>query len=556
MHSSRFARHTISASAIAAIAILATSASAQEAFVKDDIAYGLSVGAPNFTAAQTLRQVHANLGVADSANFTTTAWGETFIQIVQFDNLNGFRHNSAGNLLGLNFGVSPTSTSTNYGKLVSFGTRGGASNPVASQTLITFDGTPAGGSGLARTRVGGISVNPSNSRIGLTAYDAGGQFVWYNYTAGDSNGAGAAATFAGSVTIPNIAGKTTNTTWLDENTALLVGQGSDGLTTDQLLKVTINPADNTATVTDFVAGVFAGNTFTFTNVNYEPTVSPYIYVSGSAFISNQTVNLISIVDPETASVVKTVNVSTASNTLRATSLDSKGNLLLGAFGGSSALDTQYTLLSMVNAKDPNAVSDNTLLGIGTRGQTGVSASFTGNDIAITNVDYVNADVLVTIGAAGDVTQSYYGTSPADKVVAKLAAGKIVSGGALAVGYAFTDGAGSGTFRLLATLKGDTDLNKAVNFDDLLTLAQNYNTATGATWSLGDSTYDGAVNFDDLLALAQNYGTSALADGSMLTSLGYADVSADWTLALSIAVPEPTSLAALSLAGLCLSRRRR
>lgn len=53
----------------------------------------------------------------------------------------------------------------------------------------------------------------------------------------------------------------------------------------------------------------------------------------------------------------------------------------------------------------------------------------------------------------------------------------------------------------ADLNGDL----TVNFDDLLSLAQNYG-GSGKTFAQGDVNYDGVVNFDDLLALAQRYGT--------------------------------------------------
>jgi hypothetical protein len=58
-----------------------------------------------------------------------------------------------------------------------------------------------------------------------------------------------------------------------------------------------------------------------------------------------------------------------------------------------------------------------------------------------------------------------------------------------------------------TLYGDTDLNRTVNFDDLLRLAQNYNSGRGKAWFNGDCNYDKLVDFDDLLRLAQTYGNS-------------------------------------------------
>ncbi len=105
-----------------------------------------------------------------------------------------------------------------------------------------------------------------------------------------------------------------------------------------------------------------------------------------------------------------------------------------------------------------------------------------------------------------------------------------------------------------TLVGDANLDKAVNFDDLLRLAQAYN-ASDAEWSNGDSNYDNLVNFDDLLGLAQNYGASLLANGetavdeSMATRFG-----SDWALALSV-VPEPTTFAIAAMGSLVVRRRR-
>jgi hypothetical protein len=61
------------------------------------------------------------------------------------------------------------------------------------------------------------------------------------------------------------------------------------------------------------------------------------------------------------------------------------------------------------------------------------------------------------------------------------------------------------------LAGDATRDRAVNFDDLLVLAKNYNKA-GATFTRGDFTGDGQVNFDDLLVLAKNYNKALPAAG--------------------------------------------
>jgi len=56
-----------------------------------------------------------------------------------------------------------------------------------------------------------------------------------------------------------------------------------------------------------------------------------------------------------------------------------------------------------------------------------------------------------------------------------------------------------------TLYGDANLDGAVNFADLLLLAQNYGKTQNANWDQGDFDYNGSIGFSDLLDLAQNYG---------------------------------------------------
>jgi hypothetical protein len=98
--------------------------------------------------------------------------------------------------------------------------------------------------------------------------------------------------------------------------------------------------------------------------------------------------------------------------------------------------------------------------------------------------------------------------------------------------------------------GDIDADGAVNFSDLLTLAQNYDQPAQNGWASGDFDFDGVVAFSDLLALAQNYGTTGLMAG-----IGSPQFGADWNLARAV-VPEPATAALAVLAsGLLLTRRR-
>jgi hypothetical protein len=104
-----------------------------------------------------------------------------------------------------------------------------------------------------------------------------------------------------------------------------------------------------------------------------------------------------------------------------------------------------------------------------------------------------------------------------------------------------------------TFKADSNFDQAVNFNDLLVLAQNYNGTVLATeWWKGNTNGDTLVDFSDLLALAQVYGQSV--SGSLEGTVT-GSFEGDWYLAQSL-VPEPTSLVALAGAGALLSRRRR
>ena len=55
------------------------------------------------------------------------------------------------------------------------------------------------------------------------------------------------------------------------------------------------------------------------------------------------------------------------------------------------------------------------------------------------------------------------------------------------------------------LAGDATMNESCAFDDLVALSQHYDLP--GTWSDGDFNYDGVVDFQDMIILAQNYNTS-------------------------------------------------
>jgi hypothetical protein len=108
-----------------------------------------------------------------------------------------------------------------------------------------------------------------------------------------------------------------------------------------------------------------------------------------------------------------------------------------------------------------------------------------------------------------------------------------------------------------TLLGDATLDGLVDFNDLVKLAQSYNTTvsatTGSWWYNGDFTYDGVVDFNDLVKLAQNYNTALPAAPVAGASAGF---EADLARAFA-SVPEPSAtILMLGVAGLAAGRRRR
>jgi hypothetical protein len=100
-----------------------------------------------------------------------------------------------------------------------------------------------------------------------------------------------------------------------------------------------------------------------------------------------------------------------------------------------------------------------------------------------------------------------------------------------------------------TKAGDATLDGAVDFNDLVKLAQHYNDTSGArTWFEGDFNFDGNVDFNDLVMVAQNYNT-ALPTGAV------PGVGGDWALAVA-SVPEPGVAGVGMASALMLGRRRR
>jgi hypothetical protein len=90
------------------------------------------------------------------------------------------------------------------------------------------------------------------------------------------------------------------------------------------------------------------------------------------------------------------------------------------------------------------------------------------------------------------------------------------------------------------------------------LAQNYNDASAAhVWSEGDFSGDGRVDFNDLVLLAQVYNTALPGATPVGATAEFApEFAADWAAAAVASVPEPSVVGAVVCAGFVLAGRRR
>src|SRR5262249_49182637 len=141
-----------------------------------------------------------------------------------FDNYNNQHHNAHGNVLGVNFNVGGGQTG---GAIYSFGTQTTIPAPAAQLIGNTGATGPVGQSGsLPASALGGLSVSPDNHHIAVAAAGSTtapsttpGSVYIYDYTPGDTHGAGAALangrTTSSGILSP---GNTQGTAWIDNNT--------------------------------------------------------------------------------------------------------------------------------------------------------------------------------------------------------------------------------------------------------------------------------------------------------------------------------------------------
>jgi hypothetical protein len=155
----------------------------------------------------------------------------------------------------------------------------------------------------------------------------------------------------------------------------------------------------------------------------------------------------------------------------------------------------------------------------------VSPTLTKSDFTITNLGAgttVNAaNYTLTQNAAARTATLTFATSaalPDADYQLTLPAGSVADavGNPLAAAFTYD----------FFTLAGDANRDRAVNFQDLVILSQNYNLA-GKTFSQGNVDYstDGKVDFADLVILAQHYNMSLAALAVPLIATDSAKVAA-------------------------------
>ena len=277
-----------------------------------------------------------------------------FIGSVEFDNFNGVSHNGAGNLLGVNFGPD----SATGGGIYSFGTDG--SNP--NGELIAMPLTGLGGGTILTSRLTNISVSPDNTKVAVNGYNTG-TFIIYDYTAGDTMGGGAALNNGRETSAATaLTNATSGTAWINNDTAL-------GLSPDGTL-FEVDAATGTATFATSLT--IAGGQATLSSLEYNSSISPFVYGVVS-FFAGGTTNELVVLDPNNGySVVNQFDFSTEAQTAREIAFDADGNLYIGGFGSA---------VSVINGAAANAATM-TAADISLLYESEIFSSFNGLDVAL------------------------------------------------------------------------------------------------------------------------------------------------------------------------------
>jgi len=317
-----------------------------------DLALGLNSG----SVTRTTQHIR-NDGVGHG--YQVGAWSSRpFLQAMEFDNARGVLHNATGNLLAMNFGAGggspgapPTCSDPNRpeegAKLYNLATDG--SN--RSQLLWDFNsrtGNPNPHSSEC-TRGGGLSVSPDNQYLAVWGVDTKHLYV-LGYGAG-LVGTGTGAAITGEYIYSGLAGTagdgTIGTAWYDSQTVLV-------------FVTAFVPGQARLYSVDFVGGTFSnlvlrttvnhpvGTTSLFTDVEYNPEVSPYVFCMYSTFTASVSSTYLTAIDPADWSVVKQISISGSCQTGREIALGPDGYLYIAQYAGAGTPRTYVDRISTAN----------------------------------------------------------------------------------------------------------------------------------------------------------------------------------------------------------------
>ncbi|MFC1758633.1 hypothetical protein ACFL2H_07680 [Planctomycetota bacterium] len=409
----------------------------------NDLIFGANIGEPADGSIEWVR----GPATEDGGEVVDLVWDQPSIQSIEFDNLHQISHNPEGNLLGVNYGPNDGG-----GEIYNLATCSGV---LEGQLIGNTEGM---GGDLELSNLGGLSVSPDNTRIAVNGYDTG-TIIVFDYTAGNCEAAGASLSGARSaVVMADFA--TQGTGWLDNNTVI-------GFTSEaELVRV-----DATTMQGEVVASYDdPGKGSVFTDLEYNPLVSPFLYASYGGFSDNETVNRLFIIDPrQDFSLVANVDFSESMNTMREIALDANGNLYATQF--------RDTVQLIANANDPTNLADNSSVAWY---DPFARSSFAGLDVAV-GIKWPNTELL------GDFDKNGR-RGPSDLDL--LATAMNDNDKAFDLNRDGTTDIADRTFwieNLANTFFGDSDFNGEFNSSDFVVVfaTAKYENGEPATWVDGD-----------------------------------------------------------------------
>jgi hypothetical protein len=595
--------------AILGTTALPLAAQTTQPVILNDVLYGTS----RANAAESVFHIRGDASTVTAATKLGSTWAENFLQGIQFDNTDGFRHAHFGNALAVDFG-----TAANGGSIFNLETRrtAGSGTPGLAQPVFDFPTYNQTNPPLTISRFGNVAVSPKNNRLAFGGTDSGSIYVLdYNNGTTPGTGVGASISNGRELTGALTTGSTSNTysaAWLDNDTFLILNHPTNGAATAEstLKRVTIQPNGTLNAPTDVATISFGAGTAAFSSLAYEPNLSPYVYVALSQF-TTATTNRLLVLDPNNNfAQVGSFDFSTTMNTGREIAFDSKGNLVWGVFGNTSSNPLGGSIDKIVGANVIANISNGGNTDYFTQDQqAALSAQFSGLDVAASLLDYQFNDVTVDVRDRKSVVRYFPGTvaNPKFDIRDRLFTGynfgdwlgtgsaitstdaRLDPDGNKAVGYvdaADLEVIGTEWFGVLVdgpatlvryTYFGDTDLNGFVDGDDYARADNGFNTGLGDEWFEGDFDYNGFVDGDDYALIDNAFNTQ---DGTIGRAIAYItgeDRNRDTMNALPLqkvvehfdefglgyansflsAIPEPTGAIAPGLAALLgLTPRRR